>query len=140
MNTKDTFAGLEECLKSMGQEVTSKRHVAVCLGDCAQGNAYFQALMKNFSEGLPQELVEKNDARHEMPKEIFEDEYFRRNLPATYGSVSGEGNNGLDDNDSEEVVYDREAELCSKGFRVRIAIDCYKQGFQYSLIERQFWK
>ncbi len=131
-NTRDTFASLEEGLKRIGRET----------------------MIKNVVNGLPEELVKKTDdpaaagapvdrARDpSIPKEIFEDDYFRRNLPATYGSTSvdlgddddgggdgggGGGRGGGDGGgesssnyrayDAERSIFGAETERCSRGFQ-----------------------
>ena len=49
-----------------------------------------------------------------VPKEIFEDDYFKKNLPASYGSISiPPSENGYDDANSE--IFGESVNQCSKG-------------------------
>jgi len=97
-NTRQAFQGLEEGLREVGRQ------------------AHFQ----NAVEGLPREIAERENRRMDssVPREIFEDDYFRRNLPASYGSVSVDaGDGGPCEYDAEESIFSGETERCSRGFR-----------------------
>ena len=97
-------------------------------------------MIKNVVEGLPEEIsrdLPSNPQQQQqqqqprdptIPKEIFEDDYFRRNLPSTYGSASvdlGDGDvssasSAYGGYDAERSIFGEETERCSKGFQVGI--------------------
>ena len=62
-----------------------------------------------------------------VPKEIFEDDYFRQNLPSSYGAVSrgvpsstegdDHANADMYTYDAEQSIFGGETERCSRGFQ-----------------------
>ena len=96
MNTKQAFGGLEEGLRSIGQK----------------------AMMDSVASGIQANF---NNAPG-LPKELFQDDYFRKNLPASYGSL-GDQSSLLQQSelqsfyDVEKSVFGEESERCSKGFQ-----------------------
>ena len=102
MNTKNTFKGLEEAMRAMGQ----------------------QAVMQSVINGMPesvqpakeQEQLQQRDAS--VPEEIFRDEYFRKNLPSSYGSKSVEPSaEDQDHYSAEQSIFSGEVRKCSMGFQ-----------------------
>ena len=51
-----------------------------------------------------------------LPKEILEDEYFKQNLPASYGTVSVSPPE-TSDADHEDGVFGTKLQMCSKGYQ-----------------------
>ena len=51
-----------------------------------------------------------------LPKEILEDEYFKQNLPASYGTVSVSPPETLDA-DHEDGVFGTKLQMCSRGYQ-----------------------
>ena len=103
MNTRNTFGQLEDCLKSMGQ----------------------QSILNGVMNGLKTEaenpLSAKNPflvRQHTLPAEILTDDYFKKNLPASYGSVSVTPP-PEDTYDAEKSIFGGDVARCSRGFQVR---------------------
>ena len=51
-----------------------------------------------------------------LPRSILEDDYFRRNLPPTYGTISLPPSEN-DTEDLEDFAFEKELKLCSKGYQ-----------------------
>ena len=78
-----------------------------------------------------------------IPQEIFEDDYFRQNLPATYGSVSlpPTTNTTTDyrEEDSKDSLFGKEVENCSQGFHelsAHLRTAAYNSSKYYNLMDR----
>ncbi len=119
-NTRNQFAGLEDGLKKMGREAALKG-VVNGLPEIKDYPGDPQLLSSKAQEEEDPSLP-KRDAS--IPKEIFEDDYFRQNLPASYGTASvdpsvagGDGSVSAYDYDAEKSIFGGETARCSKGFQ-----------------------
>ena len=106
MNTKHSFKGLEEGLKTIGQ----------------------QSILNSVINGIP-ESVQSGETHPDLQKqkqhnssssdEMFQDDYFRRNLPASsYGSVNSTVPPSEVEYNPEESMFGSSVQRCSQGFQV----------------------
>ena len=71
----------------------------------------------DFSNVITQDTAarETNDRMlANLPRSMLEDDYFRQNLPATYGTVSLPPSEN--DTDLDDFAFEKEFKLCSKGY------------------------
>ena len=104
MNTKNSLKGLEEGLRSIGQ----------------------QAVIKSVINGIPETVQsDRSDLSRppqpardaSIPEELFQDDYFRKNLPQSYGSVSTEPPPSDAEYNPEQSMFGSEVRKCSMGFQ-----------------------
>eukprot|EP00094_Tigriopus_californicus_P005635 TCALIF_05432-PA protein Name:"Similar to DNMBP Dynamin-binding protein (Homo sapiens)" AED:0.05 eAED:0.05 QI:0/0.53/0.43/1/0.8/0.87/16/1294/2068 len=104
MNTRNTFEVMEKGLKSMGQQSMLKSVINgldVKLSDSLASNPFTVPPIELKSEKIAQELLQ--------------DDYFKQNLPSSYGSVSLTP--PLEqDYDVEQSVFGGDVARCSQGF------------------------
>lgn len=104
MNTRNTFEVMEKGLKSIGQQSMLKSVINgldVKLSDSIAPNPFVGAPIELKSEKIAQELLQ--------------DDYFKQNLPSSYGSVSLTP--PLEqDYDVEQSVFGGDVARCSQGF------------------------
>lgn len=100
MNTKNSFKGLEEAMRTMGQQ------------------SMLQSVIKGMPESVQRSAASEPQRDSSVPAEIFEDEYFLKNLPSSYGSLSSAEPPSKDDEyNPEQSMFGSEVRKCSMGFQ-----------------------